>query len=123
MFDLNSILPRSQTLFDDLMFPTGCHRSQFYGYFNRRSTLVSIVAFYQKHCYSQELRQHSQVVRQRSAKPPSPSSNLGAAFNRNLAYSGVFVFLPISRALPDWGKVVFYSGTLGYVRGKRWGKI
>jgi hypothetical protein len=27
-------------------------------------------------------RQHSQVVRQRSAKPPSPSSNLGAAFNQ-----------------------------------------
>jgi hypothetical protein len=26
------------------------------------------------------VRRHSQVVRQRSAKPPSPSSNLGAAF-------------------------------------------
>jgi hypothetical protein len=44
------------------------------------------------------------VVRQRSAKPPSPSSNLGAAFHRNLAHRGVFVFLSISRVLPNWGK-------------------
>jgi hypothetical protein len=45
--------------------------------------------------YYQSVWQHSQVVRQRSAKPPSPSSNLGAAFDRNLAIRGVFVFLTI----------------------------
>jgi hypothetical protein len=57
-----------------------------------------------KFWYNQDpmLWQHSQVVRQRSAKPPSPSSNLGAAFNRNLAYSEVFVFLPINSSPTDY---------------------
>jgi hypothetical protein len=41
------------------------------------------------------------VVRQRSAKPPSPSSNLGAAFSQNLAIRGVFAFLAIVRILTD----------------------
>jgi hypothetical protein len=40
-----------------------------------------------------QLERYLQSIKQRSAKPPSPSSNLGAASSRNLAYSGVFVFL------------------------------
>jgi hypothetical protein len=61
--------------------------------------------------YDYGLWRHSQVVRQRSAKPPPPVQIWVPPFPQNLAIRGVFVFLPISRALPDWGKAYFYSGT------------